>query len=71
MFLFTLLEETEMHCFLFQISAEFKRITTIQLQSKFFGELDAHSANLMTAYAKKGGFQGRKIKTILAPISQV
>jgi len=53
------------------VSAEFKRITTVHLQSKFFSKLDVHSANLMKAYAKKGGVQGRKIKTIMAPITQV
>ncbi|XP_030581535.1 uncharacterized protein LOC115777712 isoform X2 [Archocentrus centrarchus] len=53
-----------------EVSAEFKRITTIHLQSTFFSRVDAHSANLMKAYAKKGGVQGRKIKTIMAPMTQ-
>ncbi|KAK0131528.1 putative nuclease HARBI1 [Merluccius polli] len=38
-----------------EVSSEFKRITTMHLQSKFFSELDAHSVNLLKAYAKKGG----------------
>ncbi|XP_019223257.1 sterile alpha motif domain-containing protein 3-like isoform X1 [Oreochromis niloticus] len=53
-----------------EVSAEFKRITTIHLQSKFFSQLDSYSANLMKIYAKKGGIQGRKIKTIMAPATQ-
>ncbi|KAF4116599.1 hypothetical protein G5714_004088 [Onychostoma macrolepis] len=53
-----------------KVSTEFKRITTIHLQSKLFSELDVHSANLMKVYAKKGGVQGKKIKTIMAPITQ-
>ncbi|RXN35615.1 sterile alpha motif domain-containing 3-like isoform X1 [Labeo rohita] len=53
-----------------KVSTEFKRITTIHLQSKFFSELDVHSANLMKAYAKKGGVQGKQIKTIMAPITK-
>ncbi|RXN37812.1 sterile alpha motif domain-containing 3-like isoform X2 [Labeo rohita] len=53
-----------------EVSTEFKRITTIHLQSKFFSELDVHSANLMKAYAKKGGVQGKQIKTIMAPITK-
>ncbi|XP_039462132.1 uncharacterized protein LOC120435957 isoform X2 [Oreochromis aureus] len=53
-----------------EVSAEFKRITTIHLQSKFFSQLDSYSANLMKIYAKKGGIQGRKINTIMAPATQ-
>ncbi|XP_028298033.1 uncharacterized protein LOC114460299 [Gouania willdenowi] len=53
-----------------EVSSEFKRITTTHLQSKFFAELDAHSANLLKVYAKKGGVQGRKIKNIMVPITQ-
>uniref|UniRef100_A0AAV2K309 Uncharacterized protein n=1 Tax=Knipowitschia caucasica TaxID=637954 RepID=A0AAV2K309_KNICA len=53
-----------------EVSSEFKRITTTHLQSKFFAELDAHSAKLLKVYAKKGGVQGRKIKNIMVPITQ-
>nr|XP_046248096.1 uncharacterized protein LOC124060811 isoform X2 [Scatophagus argus] len=50
-------------------SSNFKRITAVPLLSKFFSELDIHS-NLMKVFAKKGGAQGRKIKTTMAPIIQ-
>ncbi|KAE8289473.1 hypothetical protein D5F01_LYC11174 [Larimichthys crocea] len=53
-----------------KVSSEFKRITTLHLQSKFFSELDAHSAILLKAYSKKGGVQGKKIKSIMVPITQ-
>ncbi|KAE8278750.1 hypothetical protein D5F01_LYC23669 [Larimichthys crocea] len=53
-----------------EVSSEFKRITTLHLQSKFFSELDAHSAILLKAYSKKGGVQGKKIKSIMVPITQ-
>ncbi|XP_068585504.1 uncharacterized protein [Cebidichthys violaceus] len=52
------------------VNAEFKRITTINLQSKFFSQLDIHSENLIQVYAKKGGVQGRKIKSIMVPLTQ-
>ncbi|XP_016523172.1 uncharacterized protein LOC103132985 [Poecilia formosa] len=54
-----------------EVSAEFKRITTIHLESTFFSALDGLSGNLMRAFAKKGGVQGRNIKTIMEPITQV
>ncbi|TKS65348.1 putative RNA-directed DNA polymerase from transposon BS [Collichthys lucidus] len=53
-----------------EVSSEFKRITTLHLQSKFFSELDACSAILLKAYSKKGGVQGKKIKSIMVPITQ-
>ncbi|KAF6737346.1 hypothetical protein FQA47_008563 [Oryzias melastigma] len=53
-----------------EVSAEFKRITTIPLLPKFFSALDNHSANLMKAFSKKGGEPGRKIRTIIAAITK-
>ncbi|XP_041836785.1 uncharacterized protein LOC121636988 [Melanotaenia boesemani] len=53
-----------------KLTAEFKRITTISLLSKFFSMVDAHSSNLLKVFGKKGGMQGRKIKSILIPITQ-
>ncbi|XP_034073165.1 dynamin-2-like [Gymnodraco acuticeps] len=53
-----------------QVNAEFKRITTIHLQSKFFSSLDIHSTSLIDVYTKKGGVQGKKIKSIMLPITQ-
>ncbi|XP_071337589.1 uncharacterized protein [Trachinotus anak] len=55
---------------LFCITAEFKRITTVSLLPKFFSELDVLSSNLMKVFSKKGGGQGRKIKSIMIPITQ-
>ena len=48
-----------------QICAEFTRITTIQLKSKFYAQLDKHIAKLLTLMRPKGGAQGRKIQAIL------
>ncbi|XP_046706911.1 uncharacterized protein LOC124386909 [Silurus meridionalis] len=53
-----------------EVCAEFKRITTVHLQSKFFSQLDVHSANLIKAYSKKGGFIGRRLKSIMTPMTQ-
>ncbi|XP_034091742.1 uncharacterized protein LOC117559169 [Gymnodraco acuticeps] len=53
-----------------EVNAEFKRITTINLQSKFFSSLDIHSTSLIDVYTKKGGVQGKKIKSIMLPITQ-
>lgn len=54
-----------------KLNAEFQRITTVHLQSKFFMELDALSPRLLRVYAKKGGLQGQKLRRILAPMAQV
>ncbi|XP_038139855.1 uncharacterized protein LOC119782782 [Cyprinodon tularosa] len=53
-----------------ELTAEFKRITTVSLLSKFFSQLDAHSSNLMRVFGKKGGVQGRKIRSIMIPITK-
>ncbi|KAE8297828.1 hypothetical protein D5F01_LYC02299 [Larimichthys crocea] len=52
------------------LTAEFKRDTTVSLLSKFFSKLDAHSSNLMRVFGNKGGVQGRKIRSIMIPITQ-
>lgn len=54
-----------------ELSAEFRRITTFGLLPKFFSELDVHSSKLLKVFGKKGGAQGRKIKSILMPMTQV
>ncbi|KAF3856810.1 hypothetical protein F7725_017533 [Dissostichus mawsoni] len=41
-----------------QVNAEFKRITTINMQSKFFSSLDIHSTSLIDVYTKKEGNGG-------------
>ncbi|XP_072564260.1 uncharacterized protein [Paramormyrops kingsleyae] len=53
-----------------EMATEFKRITTISLQSKFFSRLDLLSENLMKVYAQKGGILGRKIQRIMVPVTQ-
>lgn len=52
-------------------SSEFKRITTVHLQSKLFSKLDPNSGNLLKAYAKKVGVQGKEIRSIIVPTTQV
>lgn len=51
--------------FRLKLTAEFRRITTVYLLSKFFSELEAQSSNLIKVFGKKGGVQGRKIKSIM------
>ncbi|CAL8258678.1 unnamed protein product [Arctogadus glacialis] len=53
-----------------EISAEFTRITTIPLMSKFMSELDHHSAKLSRVCLKKGGVARRKIAEIMASINE-
>lgn len=57
--------------FLFQINAEFKRITTFPLQSKFLSQLDLHSDVLTRLFQKRGGQLGRKLKRNIAPMADV
>ncbi|KAL2084999.1 hypothetical protein ACEWY4_020517 [Coilia grayii] len=54
-----------------EVCAEFRRITTVNLQSKFFSNLDAYSPNLMKAFSRKGGTVGRSLKKIMKPMTQV
>ncbi|XP_062240626.1 uncharacterized protein LOC133959079 [Platichthys flesus] len=53
-----------------EVCLEFKRITTIHLESKFFSELDAYSADLIKLFAKKGGVQGKQIRSIMVPMTE-
>ncbi|XP_041860332.1 uncharacterized protein LOC121651929 [Melanotaenia boesemani] len=53
-----------------ELQAEFVRITTTPLISKFFEQLDQHTAQLIKLVKNKGGSAGREISLILAPISQ-
>ncbi|XP_039650143.1 uncharacterized protein LOC120555500 [Perca fluviatilis] len=48
-----------------EINAEFKRIATVPLQSKFLSQLDLHSDNLMKLFKKRGGQLGQRLKTSL------
>ncbi|KAL6460119.1 hypothetical protein MHYP_G00174190 [Metynnis hypsauchen] len=51
-----------------EINAEFKRITTMPLQSKFLSQLDVHSKKLMKLFKKRGGQIGRRLENIVAPM---
>ncbi|XP_037608700.1 uncharacterized protein LOC119478205 isoform X2 [Sebastes umbrosus] len=52
-----------------EINAEFKRITTIPLQSKFLSQLDLYSDNLTRLFQKRGGQLGARLKTIIAQMA--
>ncbi|CAI5657603.1 unnamed protein product [Oreochromis niloticus] len=49
-----------------EINAEFKRITTMPLQSRFLSQLDYLSESLLQVFAKRSGQQGKKLKDIAA-----
>ncbi|CAI5642295.1 unnamed protein product [Oreochromis niloticus] len=49
-----------------EINAEFKRITTMALQSRFLSQLDYLSESLLKVFAKRSGQQGKKLKDIAA-----
>nr|XP_046263321.1 uncharacterized protein LOC124068860 isoform X2 [Scatophagus argus]XP_046263322.1 uncharacterized protein LOC124068860 isoform X2 [Scatophagus argus]XP_046269583.1 uncharacterized protein LOC124072313 isoform X3 [Scatophagus argus]XP_046269585.1 uncharacterized protein LOC124072313 isoform X3 [Scatophagus argus] len=49
-----------------EVNAEFLRITTKPLQSKFLSQLDHFSDKLIQIFKSKGGVKGQKIKHILA-----
>ncbi|XP_053287857.1 uncharacterized protein LOC128448968 isoform X3 [Pleuronectes platessa] len=53
-----------------EVEAEFVRITTAPLVSKFLAQLDQHTAQLIKVFEKKGGSAGMKIRKMLAPITQ-
>ncbi|KAL7392335.1 hypothetical protein ABVT39_023167, partial [Epinephelus coioides] len=48
------------------INAEFKRITTMPLQSRFLSQLDLLSERLLRVFAKRSGEQGKKLKDMAA-----
>ncbi|XP_051260738.1 uncharacterized protein LOC127366072 [Dicentrarchus labrax] len=53
-----------------EVEAEFTRITTVPLRSKFMQQLDHHSTRLITIFKRKGGAAGRKIRTIMADLDK-
>ncbi|XP_066504331.1 sterile alpha motif domain-containing protein 3-like [Hoplias malabaricus] len=53
-----------------EVEAEFTRITTVPLRSKFMQQLDHHSSQLLKVFVRKGGAAGRKIKAILADLDK-
>ena len=56
-------------CLLSVYNTEFKRISTVPLQSKFLSQLDLHSDKLMKLFEKRGGQLGEKLKTINAQMA--
>ncbi|XP_029970153.1 uncharacterized protein LOC115404937 [Salarias fasciatus] len=53
-----------------EVEAEFVRITTGPLVSRFHAQLDQHTAQLIKVLKKKGGSAGTNISRILVPITQ-
>ncbi|XP_056297690.1 uncharacterized protein LOC130211094 isoform X1 [Pseudoliparis swirei] len=47
------------------VNAEFMRITTMPLQTKFMAQLDRYSADLTKLFSKRGGTAGKKIRRIM------
>ncbi|XP_071376114.1 uncharacterized protein [Centroberyx affinis] len=52
-----------------EVNLEFMRITTVPLTSKFIGQLDRYTDDLMKVFRAKGGSAGKKIRTIMALIA--
>ncbi|XP_071403280.1 uncharacterized protein [Centroberyx affinis] len=50
-----------------EVNLEFMRITTVPLISKFIGQLDRYTDDLMKVFRARGGSAGKKIRTIMAP----
>ncbi|XP_051258074.1 uncharacterized protein LOC127364511 [Dicentrarchus labrax] len=53
-----------------EINAEFKRITTMPLQSRFLSQLDVHSEKLLKMFKNRGGQIGRRLGGIIAPMDE-
>ncbi|CAL8334529.1 unnamed protein product [Arctogadus glacialis] len=51
-----------------EINAEFKRITTVPLQSRFLSQLDVHT-ELTRLFQRRGGHLGQKLKTTIAQMA--
>uniref|UniRef100_UPI003AAE858A uncharacterized protein isoform X1 n=1 Tax=Centroberyx gerrardi TaxID=166262 RepID=UPI003AAE858A len=49
-----------------EVNLEFMRVTTVPLISKFMGQLDRYTDDLMKVFRSKGGSAGKKIRTIMA-----
>lgn len=56
---------------MFQVNAEFTRITTVPLLSTFMSQLDRYTSQLMRVFKKKGGTAGRSISLIMAALDKV
>lgn len=53
-----------------KINAEFKRITTMPLQSILLSEIDVLSDKLIKVFKRRGGQIGRRLQNILEPTAQ-
>ncbi|XP_041840614.1 uncharacterized protein LOC121639451 isoform X2 [Melanotaenia boesemani] len=53
-----------------EINAEFKRITTMLLQSRFLSQLDIQTDKMIKLFRKRGGVIGTKLKHILEEIGK-
>uniref|UniRef100_A0A3B3HUQ4 Uncharacterized protein n=1 Tax=Oryzias latipes TaxID=8090 RepID=A0A3B3HUQ4_ORYLA len=53
-----------------EINAEFRRITTMLLQSRFLSQLDIYTDKMMNLFKKRGGVIGAKLKHILEKIEK-
>lgn len=53
-----------------EINAEFRRITTAPLHSRFLFHLDQYTSKLMKIFRKKGGTHGRRISQIMAVLDE-
>ncbi|XP_062257564.1 uncharacterized protein LOC133966602 [Platichthys flesus] len=53
-----------------EINAEFKRITTMPLQSRFISQVDVLSDKLLKLFGKRGGQLGKLLQGILQNITQ-
>ncbi|KAI9525177.1 hypothetical protein NQZ68_009380 [Dissostichus eleginoides] len=58
--------EVERVALLTEINLEFMRMTTVPLTSKFLGELDRLTDDLIRVFHTKGGAAGRKIRAVMA-----
>ncbi|XP_052473605.1 uncharacterized protein LOC128030159 [Carassius gibelio] len=51
-----------------EVNAEFKRITTVPLQSKFLSQLDLHYEGFLKVFERRPGQQGRKLKEMMSTV---
>ena len=58
-------------CCVFQVNAEFLRITTVPLTPRFLAGVDKQSVPLLRVLRNKGGAIGEKIRDALKPLDQV
>ena len=51
-------------CFVLQISAEFHRISNINLKNRFYAELDRHAPRLQSLFRKKASRTGKAAEVL-------